>query len=906
MPLPQTILDSHIWQHTLAARSSDDNTEARERLRSAFTSFRDRAGLLAGEIRRNLPQLTLHDQTHLDALWETAATILGSDYALTPAEGFVLGGAFLLHDLGMAVPSIEGGIDGLKADPRWADLVTYEYQNNLDRTPSDEEVRNPDEEIGRRVLLNLLQQTHAKNAERLAFLDFSGTATPAPLLLIEDSDVRQTFGRIIGQVAHSHWWSVSEIERRFQRIIGAPHWCPREWTVDPLKVACVLRCADAAQIDARRAPHILRTITELDKTSAGHWSFQQKLNKPYLEEDSLVFTTGQSFSMKEAPAWWLCLETLRMVDTELRDVDALFADKRLPRFSARRIAGVENPQRLVSYVQTDGWLPINATVHVTDLPRVITSIGGEELYGRKPEVAVRELVQNASDAIRARRVYEQRGNTYGKVNVSLISVGDAHWLEVLDDGIGMSQSVLTGFLLDFGRTFWGSPEMQREFPGLLSSGIRQAGKYGIGFFSAFMLADEVQVISRRSDAAAKDTLVLEFSSGVQGRPILRECGHTEQLRDGGTLVRLKLKNNPTAAGGLLCKCDGEGENVTLASLCEKLCPTLDVDLLVKQDGKFEKVIEAGDWVTMDASVFLRRLPSLRNRDQESSEELDLFRHKAADNLRALYNSDGDAVGRALITVGYASHSNRGVDLSGVVTVGGLTACGLSGIAGVLVGIPMRASRDSARPVVEDEELRRWATEQAELVPKLWQEPDLQAACGRYIKMLGGETKNLLICKHRGKWYSSNDIEELKDLPDQVIFVDPFTVEYSLKHIEGYKLHDHVFVVDYSGYPGLLQTGMNSDVRWPRDMNTNFVGSMGHIRNTLGQVVLEAVAKAWNVDLESLITGNMLEREPEVEIGSKPGGDLVDRALVINRPEASKNQKVEQDAAHQRASRVSAL
>jgi len=172
MPLPQTILDSHIWQQTLAGRSADDNSEARERLRSAFTSFRERAGLLAGEIRRDLPQLTLHDQNHLDALWETAATILGPDYALTPAEGFVLGGAFLLHDLGMAVPSFDGGIEGLKADPRWADLVTYEYQTNLDRTPSDDEIRNPDEEIGRRVLLNLLQQTHAENAERLAFLDW--------------------------------------------------------------------------------------------------------------------------------------------------------------------------------------------------------------------------------------------------------------------------------------------------------------------------------------------------------------------------------------------------------------------------------------------------------------------------------------------------------------------------------------------------------------------------------------------------------------------------------------------------------------------------------------------------------------------------------------------------------------
>ena len=514
---------------------------------------------------------------------------------------------------------------------------------------------------------------------------------------------------------------------------------------------------------------------------------------------------------------------------------------------------------------------------------MITSIGGEELYGRNPEVAVRELVQNSSDAIRARRVYEQREDTYGTVKVSLTSSINAHWLEVLDDGIGMSQSVLTGFLLDFGRTFWGSQEMQREFPGLPSSGIRQTGKYGIGFFSVFMLADEVQVISRRSDAAAKDTLVLEFSSGVQGRPILREARPAEQLIDGGTLVRLKLKIDPSASGGLLKGSHSEEDKRTLAALCEKLCPTLDVDLLAEQDGDTRKVIEGGDWISIGALEFLKRLPSLRSHERESPEDLDLFRSRAAENLRLLYDIEGNAVGRALVTVGYASHGDHGVDLSGVVTVGGLTACGLSGIAGALVGIPMRASRDVAKPAVDDDELRRWATEQAGLVSSLWEEPNLQAACSRYIKILGGDTKKLPICKTQGEWCSAEDIRRRQDLPDQVIFVDPFAIEYNLKHVQDYTLYDHVFVVDYSGYPGLLQTGMHRDVRWPGNINTNFVGSMGHIHNTLGAAVLEAVAEAWNVDLEAILATNSLEREPEIKIGSTQNGDLVDRALMITRP-----------------------
>ena len=97
----------------------------------------------------------------------------------------------------------------------------------------------------------------------------------------------------------------------------------------------------------------------------------------------MVFT-APAFRFNEAGAWWLCLEALRLVDRELRSIDAMFADKGLPRFDARRVAAVDSPERLASYVQTDGWLPINATIHVSDLVNLIKIIGGDEMYGRSP------------------------------------------------------------------------------------------------------------------------------------------------------------------------------------------------------------------------------------------------------------------------------------------------------------------------------------------------------------------------------------------------------------------------------------------------------------------------------------------------------------------------------------------
>ncbi len=113
-----------LWIRTLAKRSDDPSAVPREFLQTTLLAFRERAKFLAGEIARDLPEFTNHDLTHLDALWETATLICGSEYPLTPSEAFVLGGAFLVHDLGMGLAAYPGGIAQLKREPIWSDLVT--------------------------------------------------------------------------------------------------------------------------------------------------------------------------------------------------------------------------------------------------------------------------------------------------------------------------------------------------------------------------------------------------------------------------------------------------------------------------------------------------------------------------------------------------------------------------------------------------------------------------------------------------------------------------------------------------------------------------------------------------------------------------------------------------------------
>ena len=85
----------------------------------------------------------------------------------------------------------------------------------------------------------------------------------------------------------------------------------------------------------------------------------------------------------------------------------------------------------------------------------------------------------------------------GRVRVSLSNVLGNTILTVDDNGIGMPVTVLTSALLDFGKSFWGRHQrLLVSYLGLQSGGFSATGRYGIGFFSAFMWSNRVKVVSR--------------------------------------------------------------------------------------------------------------------------------------------------------------------------------------------------------------------------------------------------------------------------------------------------------------------------------------------------------------------------------------------------------------------------
>src|SRR3546814_7808456 len=90
------------------------------------------------------------------------------------------------------------------------------------------------------------------------------------------------------------WWSVQKVELQLSGDLGALPQRTRN-VVDKVKLSCLLRVADAIHLDSRRAPRFIRTITNPTGVSALHWAFQERIARPHLELDAVVFTAGQPF-----------------------------------------------------------------------------------------------------------------------------------------------------------------------------------------------------------------------------------------------------------------------------------------------------------------------------------------------------------------------------------------------------------------------------------------------------------------------------------------------------------------------------------------------------------------------------------------------------------------------------------
>jgi len=705
-----------LWSSSLGTTASNAETQQKlEHLRSVLQRFRGHVAILTTRIAAQFPQLTIHDVTHLDALWETADLIAGPGYPLNPMEAFVLGGAILLHDAAHCFEAYEGGRDAVRATTAWKDAYAAEIAKNPNGSTDDSE------QYCDFAAIRLL---HARQAEKLGEREWKSANDHTALFLIEDSDLRARFGSLIGKIAASHNWSIEDVVSRLPDQFNAPGNWPSEWRVDPIKIACLLRCADAAHLDDRRAPDFLLALIRRSGISLDHWKAQNWLARADLDQSdrtksSLRYTSTRAFKPNDTKAWWVVYDAISVLESEISSSNKLLSSRTQssdssPPFKIKKVTGTNSPIELSKSIQVEDWTPTSAKIHVGNIEKLVGTLGGSSLYGNGDHFAIvlRELIQNARDAISARRAFAS--NFKGSILVKITQKSPIQtYIEVQDDGIGMSERTMVGALLDFGTSFWASDLVQSEFPGLRSSSFRPVGKYGIGFYSVFMVASEVHVASRRFDAGVPDVTNLHFADGITLRPVLSKGANESYDTMCSTCVRITV-NEPIedVRTRLMIQAGGGDLRVPLKNYLAAITAGLDVQVgLQDTDGLqiivHESILELTNLEKI--SDWIKCLSFLDLSDALNNIQTNEYVEKNFDRIRKI-EQDGKLVGLAAL-LDVAPNTLHFVTTE---TIGGLTNNvnrGMGSFLGYMDNYPESAKRDSYKKVISSEKLQLWANEQ---------------------------------------------------------------------------------------------------------------------------------------------------------------------------------------------------
>jgi molecular chaperone HtpG len=156
------------------------------------------------------------------------------------------------------------------------------------------------------------------------------------------------------------------------------------------------------------------------------------------------------------------------------------------------------------------------------------------LYSNK-EIFIRELVSNASDALDKYNYLSLTDEKFkdeewsGKVFIKLDK--DDNSLTIGDNGIGMNETDLMDHLGTIAKS--GTKAFMENLTGDAKKDSNLIGQFGVGFYSVFMVADKVDVISKKAGEEQAYMFSTDGTGEYEVKPVTKE--------EHGTIIYIKLK-----------------------------------------------------------------------------------------------------------------------------------------------------------------------------------------------------------------------------------------------------------------------------------------------------------------------------------------------------------------------------
>ena len=234
------------------------------------------------------------------------------------------------------------------------------------------------------------------------------------------------------------------------------------------------------------------------------------------------------------------------------------------------------------------------------------------LYSNK-EIFLRELVSNAADAADKLRFEALKDPKLLEEDPSLrIRIGfdaDARTITIDDNGIGMSRDEAVAHLGTIAKS--GTGEFLRALSGDQKKDANLIGQFGVGFYSAFIVADRVDVFSRRAGLPASEGV--HWSSAGEGDFEVATVDKAER----GTRIVLHLKEGE----------EGFADGWKLRGIIKKYSDHVGLPIEMPKEHHGEDKPAAPEWEAVNKASALWTRPKAEIKDEEYTE---FYKHIAHD------------------------------------------------------------------------------------------------------------------------------------------------------------------------------------------------------------------------------------------------------------------------------------
>ncbi|MCS5563208.1 MAG: molecular chaperone HtpG [Oleiphilaceae bacterium] len=242
------------------------------------------------------------------------------------------------------------------------------------------------------------------------------------------------------------------------------------------------------------------------------------------------------------------------------------------------------------------------------------------LYSNK-EIFLRELISNASDAEDKLRFAALKDDSLYEgdpdLKIRLDYDKEANTITLTDNGIGMSRDDVIQNLGTIAKS--GTAEFLKQLSGDEKKDSKLIGQFGVGFYSAFIVADKVEVFTRRAGTPAEEGV--HWESKGDGEFSIEQVNRESR----GTEIVIHLKQDASEFA----------DGFRLRGLVKKYSDHISFPVVMTSES--EEGDEKGKDETVNAATALWTLPRTEIKDEEYKEFYKHIAHDFEDPLTWSHN-----------------------------------------------------------------------------------------------------------------------------------------------------------------------------------------------------------------------------------------------------------------------------